>query len=314
MKSVVFMGTPDFAVPALQALIDSPEYDVKLVISQTDKPQGRKQIMTPPPVKQLALQYGLEVFQPTSLKSEDAFNKIADCAPDFIVVSAYGKILTKQILELPKYGCVNLHGSLLPKYRGAAPIQWSVINGDKVTGVTTMLMDVGIDTGDILFTSIKNIDENETAGEVFDALAELCPELLLKTMKALECGSVKPVKQDESSATYVSVLSKEMSIIDWNKSADTIHNLVRGLNPWPVARTNYKDKILKIYSTQICDKKTELPAGSVFTENGKIIVVCKDFTTLCLNEIQLEGSKRMCSEDFLRGHTFEKGFRFISEE
>lgn len=314
MKSVVFMGTPDFAVPALQALIDSPDYDVKLVVSQTDKPQGRKQILTPPPVKQLALQYNLEIFQPDTLKTDDAYQKIADCAPDFIVVSAYGKILTKKILDLPKYGCINLHGSLLPKYRGAAPIQWSVINGDKITGVTTMLMDVGIDTGDILLTSLKNIDENETAGEVFDALAALCPELLLKTMKALEEGSVVPVKQDETQATYVSVLSKDMSVIDWTKSADTIHNLIRGLNPWPIARTIFNGKILKVFSSQVCDKKYFLPAGSVFSENGKIIVVCADSTALYLNEIQLEGARRMSSEDFLRGHTFEKGYRFNSEE
>lgn len=314
MKSVVFMGTPDFAVPALQALIDSPDYDVKLVVSQTDKPQGRKQILTPPPVKQLALQYGLEVFQPTTLKTDESYNKIAECAPDFIVVSAYGKILTKRILDLPRYGCVNLHGSLLPKYRGAAPIQWSVINGDKVTGVTTMLMDVGIDTGDILLTEIKDIGENETAGEVFDALAALCPELLIKTMKALENGSITPEKQDESEATYVSVLSKEMSVIDWNKPADTIHNLVRGLNPWPVARTFYRGKILKIHSTRICERKVSLPAGSVIAENGELIVVCKDSNCVFLSEIQLEGSKRMSAEDFLRGHTFEMGFNFNSEE
>lgn len=308
------MGTPDFAVPALQALIDSPDYDVKLVISQTDKPQGRKQILTPPPVKQLALQYGLDIYQPVTLKTDEAFERIAACKPDFIVVSAYGKILTKRILDLPRYGCVNLHGSLLPKYRGAAPIQWSVINGDKLTGVTTMLMDVGIDTGDILLISPKEIGENETAGEVFDALAALCPELLIRTMKALEEGSITPVKQSDEDATYVSVLSKEMSVIDWNKPADTIHNLVRGLSPWPVARTTYNGKILKIYSTSKTDKRSDLPVGSVIVHNNELMVVCKDSSCLILNEIQLEGSKRMSAEDFLRGHTFEKGFTFSMEE
>ncbi len=310
MKSVVFMGTPDFAVPALQALIDSPDYDVKLVISQTDKPQGRKQILTPPPVKQLALRYGLEVYQPETLKSDEAFERISECNPDFIVVSAYGKILTKRILDLPRYGCVNLHGSLLPNYRGAAPIQWSVINGDKITGVTTMLMDAGIDTGDILLTSLKKIADNETAGEVFDALADLCPELLIKTLKGLENGEITPVKQDESQATYVSVLSKDMSIINWDNPADTIHNLIRGLNPWPVARTSYNGKILKIYSSCVVGKKYSLPFGTVIQDKDSVTVVCGDGNGLKLLEIQSEGSRRMTAEEFLRGHSFEQGFRF----
>ncbi|MBR3768462.1 MAG: methionyl-tRNA formyltransferase [Clostridia bacterium] len=314
MKSVVFMGTPDFAVPALEALINSPDYDVKLVISQTDKPQGRKQILTPPPVKQLALQYDVEVYQPDTLKTDEAYEKIASCSPDFIVVSAYGKILPKRILDIPVYGCVNLHGSLLPKYRGAAPIQWSVINGDEVTGVTTMLMDVGLDTGDILLTSEKTIDCNETAGEVFDALADLCPELLLETLEKLAAGAITPIKQNESEATYVSVLTKEMALIDWNKSADTIHNLVRGLNPWPVARTFYNNKILKIFKTTVCEKHISLPVGTVKTENNAIYVACGNNTVLSLDEIQLEGSKRMTAEDFLRGRSFEPGFSFVTEE
>ncbi len=314
MRSVIFMGTPDFAVPALKALIDSDDYDVKLVISQPDKPQGRKQILTPSPVKQLALQHGLEVYQPDSLKSEEAFDIINAFLPDFIVVSAYGKILPKKILDIPKFGCVNLHGSLLPQYRGAAPIQWSVINGDKVTGVTTMLMDVGLDTGDILLTAEKSIDEDETAGEVFDALAALCPELLIKTLKALEEKSVIPVKQDESKATYVSILSKDMALINWNDSAYTIHNLIRGLNPWPVARTVMNGKIFKIFSSKVCDKKSADSAGVVNISDGNIYVACGNSTVLQLKEVQMEGAKRMSAEDFLRGRTFEKGFSFITEE
>lgn len=310
MKSVVFMGTPDFAVPALRVLAESDEYDVKLVISQPDRPQGRKQILTPSPVKELALQFGLEMYQPENLKSDETFEIIREKAPDFIVVSAYGNILPKRILDIPKYGCVNLHGSLLPKYRGAAPIQWSVINGDKVTGVTTMLMDVGLDTGDILLKAEKIIREDETAGEVFDALADLCPELLIKTLKGLEEGSIVSVKQDNEAATYVSVLNKEMSVIDWTKSADTIHNLVRGLNPWPVARTFYNGKLLKIFKTTVIDKNSTHPAGSVVSENGRIIVTCGGSTVLSVEELQLEGAKRMSSQDFLRGHSFENGFSF----
>lgn len=313
MKSVIFMGTPDFAVPALQALIDSPDYDVKLVISQPDKPQGRKQVLTAPPVKQLALQYNIETYQPTTLKSDEAFEKIASFSPDFIIVSAYGKILPERILNIPVYGCVNLHGSLLPKYRGAAPIQWSVINGDEKTGVTTMLMDAGLDTGDILLVSEKIISEEETAGEVFDALAALCPELLIRTMKGLEDGSVIPVKQNEEEATYVSVLSKDMSVINWNDSAKNIHDLIRGTDPWPVARTFYNGKILKIYTSKVADGVFSGVAGEVRVDGGKIYVTCGEGTCLCLEDIQLEGSKRMSSEDFLRGRSFPKGYIFSEE-
>lgn len=314
MKTVVFMGTPDFAVPALKVLADSSDYDVKLVISQPDKPQGRKQILTPSPVKQLALQYGLEMYQPVNLKSDEAFEIIKSLAPDFIVVSAYGNILPKRILDIPKYGCVNLHGSLLPEYRGAAPIQWSVINGDKLTGVTTMLMDVGLDTGDILLTSEKVIGPDETAGEVFDALANLCPELLIKTLKALEEGSITPVKQDNEKATYVSVLKKEMSVINWTESASVIHNLIRGMNPWPVARTFFNGKVLKIYSSSVCADTSSLAVGSVKVKGDDIFVTCGEGSVLKLSEIQLEGSKRMTAAEFLRGRNFPEGFSFCSEE
>ena len=313
MKSVIFMGTPDFAVPALKSLIDSPKYDVKLVISQPDKPQGRKQILTASPVKQLALQHSIQVYQPETLKTDEVYEYLKQFTPDFIVVSAYGKILPERILKLPVYGCVNLHGSLLPAYRGAAPIQWSVINGDKKTGVTTMLMDAGLDTGDILMTSEKLISDNETAGEVFDALASLCPELLMLTLEGLENNTIKPVKQDSGKASYVSVLSKDMAVINWNKDAKTIHNLVRGMNPWPVARTFMNGKILKVFSTEVLQKLVDKIPGTVFVESGNIYVVCGNSTVLKLNEIQLEGSKRMAAEDFLRGHSFNEGFSFLAE-
>ena len=302
MNTVIFMGSPDFAVKALEALIASPDYDVKLVVSQTDKPQGRKQILTAPPVKQVALQNGIEVYQPKTLRTQEAYEKLNEIHPDFIVVSAYGKILPPEVLAIPKYGCVNLHGSLLPKYRGAAPIQWSVINGDKITGVTSMLMNEGLDTGDILLTSVTDIGDEETAGELFDRLASLCPALLLRTLEGLKNGSITPVKQNDDLATYVTMLSKDMALIDWNEPASVIHNKVRGLNPWPVAKTELSGKLLKIYSSRICDKKKNLPAGSLFSENGSLFAVCGAGSVLEITELQTEGAKRMGAADFLRGH------------
>ncbi len=310
MKSVVFMGTPDFAVPALKALIASDKYSVKLVVSQPDRPQGRKQILTSSPVKEVALQNNIDVYQPSSLKTEEAVQTVLRYSPDFIVVAAYGNILPKSILDIPRYGCVNLHGSLLPKYRGAAPIQWSIINGDKITGVTTMLMNEGLDTGDILLTAEKVIGDNETAGELFDSLSQMCPELLIKTLDALVDGKINPVKQNDSDASYVSVLDKRMAEIDWNKDARTIHNLIRGLNPWPVAKTSFNGKILKIFSSEVTAETSEKAVGSVKVKNNRLFVVCGDGILLRLDDLQLEGSKRMSSSDFLRGHSFEAGFIF----
>ena len=302
MKTVVFMGTPDFAVPALDALIRSEEYDVKLVVSQTDKPQGRKQLLTPSPVKELALRNGLEVYQPNTLKSDEAYETIAVCRPDFIVVSAYGKILPKRVLDLPRYGCVNLHGSLLPKYRGAAPVQWSVINGDAVSGVTTMLMDEGLDTGDMLLRETVPIGPEETAGELFDRLAALCPALLLKTLRGLAADEITPEPQDASQATYVGMLDKAMAEIDWSKEAGAIHDLIRGLNPWPVAKTRFDNKIFKIYASRVCGKPMRGDCGAVRAEDGRLFVCCGGGTALELTEVQLEGAKRMSASDFLRGH------------
>ena len=306
MKSVVFMGSPDFAVSALEALAQSPDYAVKLVISQTDKPQGRKQILTAPPVKQTALQYGLEVYQPASLRTDEAYEKIAALQPDFIVVSAYGKILPQRILDIPKYGCVNLHGSLLPKYRGAAPIQWSVLNGDKKTGVTSMLMNAGLDTGDILLTSETEIGENETAGELFDRLAALCPALLMETLQGLAEQTIVPQKQNEAEASYVTVLTKEMAEIDWNASAAEIHNKVRGLNPWPVAKTLYRGKLLKVFAGRPHSGRAAGEAGVLSSNNGRLFVSCGDCSEYEITELQLEGAKRMSAEEFLRGHSIDK--------
>lgn len=300
------MGSPDFAVKALEALIESPDYDVKLVVSQTDKPQGRKQILTAPPVKEVALRHNLPVYQPKTLRTEEAYQTIAAQEPDFIVVSAYGKILPQNVLDIPRYGCVNLHGSLLPKYRGAAPIQWSVINGDAETGVTSMLMNAGLDTGDILLTSKTPIGENETAGELFDRLASLCPDLLLKTLKGLEDGSVIPQKQNDADATFVSVLDKEMAVVDFDVPAAVLHNKIRGLNPWPVAKTVYGDKTFKIYAGRKTDRRVSGAPGTLHADGDRLFVACSDNEGYELTEVQLEGGKRMSAADFLRGHPAQK--------
>ncbi len=234
---IVYMGTPDFAVPALEKLAQSPDYTVAAVFTQPDKPKGRKMVMTPPDVKVCAEKLGIPVFQPSSMRSEEAYNSLKELNPDVIVVAAYGQILPKAVLDLPKFGCVNIHGSLLPKYRGAAPIQQSVLDGEKVTGVTTMLMDVGLDTGDILLKAETEIGENETAGELFDRLAVLGGELIIETLDKLKKGEITPQKQDESLATHTSKITKELCPIDFNMSAFEVHNKVRGLNPWPVAVT-----------------------------------------------------------------------------
>lgn len=304
MRTVVFMGTPDFAVPALLSLIESPDYDVKLVISQPDKPKGRKQEIVFSPVKEIAVKNGIEVYQPENLKSDEAFKKISSYSPDFIVVSAYGKILPQRVLDIPKYGCVNLHGSLLPRYRGAAPIQWSVINGDKKTGVTTMLMNAGLDTGDILLTGETEIFPEETAGELFDRLARLCPELLIKTLNGLYSGTIKPIPQNEEAASYVGMLTKDMALINWADTAEIIHNKVRGMNPWPIAKTKCVGKLLKIYECRVSALHTGGEAGEVFTQNGKIFVSCGENTSVEILELQLEGAKRLSAEVFLRGKSF----------
>lgn len=301
---VVFMGTPDFAVPSLQALCENG-YDVTLVVTQPDKPQGRKQVLTPSPVKEYAIAQNIPVFQPVSMKTQESFDMIASQTPDFIVVTAFGKILPKNILDLPKYACINVHGSLLPQYRGAAPIQWSVLNGDKKTGLTTMLMDVGLDTGDILMQEETEIPEDETAGELFDRLAVMTGPILLRTLDAFAKGEITPQKQQDENASYVSVLKKEMAVVDWNQPANVIHNLVRGMHPWPVAFTKLNGKTLKIHVSRVSEKIYGNAIGEVVCFDGNIFVRCGNDTCLQLLSIQLEGSKRMDADVFLRGRAIE---------
>lgn len=302
---IVFMGTPDFAAVVLQKLIDEG-FEVAAVFSRADKPKGRKQELCAPPVKEVALQYNIPVYQPESLKN-GALPIIAEYAPDAIVVAAYGRILPKCILDYPRLGCVNVHGSILPRHRGASPIQSAILSGDKVTGVTTMLMNEGIDTGDILEIAETEIGAFETAGELFDRLAEMGAQLVCHTLLELENGNITPVKQDDSQATYTAMISKEAARIDFNKTAKEICNLIRGMNPWPVAHTRLFGKLFKVYSAEICDEKTELLPGSVIKGEKELIVAAAEGTAIRLIEIQAEGGKRMSAAQFLAGHSVPAG-------
>ena len=298
------MGTPDFAVPCLERLVKE-NFEVVCVVTQPDKPKGRKQELTPSDVKVKALELNLHVYQPATLKTQEAYDYLNQFNADYIIVAAYGNILPKSILDMPKYACINVHGSLLPKYRGAAPIQRSVLAGDKVTGITTMLMNEGLDTGDILLKSQYEIDINATAGEVFDALAQSAPDLLIKTIDMFTKGEIVPEKQNDEQSTYAAMLSKDEAVIDWNKSALEIHNLIRGMSPWPVAYTFLEGKKLKIYSSRLTDAKTSLEVGKVKEDKDSILVACGDGMLLSLTSVQLEGSKRMDAKSFLLGHKID---------
>ena len=300
---IVFMGTPDFAVPSLQALIDAG-HDVCAVYTQPDKPQGRKQILTAPPVKTLALEHDIPVFQPNTLKNEDAQARLRELAPEVIIVVAYGKLLPKAVLDIPPHGCINVHGSLLPRWRGAAPIQWAVIAGDEMAGVTTMQMAEGLDTGDMLLTYETKVGEKETAGELFDRLAQSGAELLTQTLVKLD--EITPRPQDDAQSCYAHMLDKQMAVIDWSKSAHEIDCLIRGLNPWPVALTTLSGERLKVFAAEKANGNGE--PGTVLEADPKkgLTVACGE-GALRLTEIQLVGGKRMKATDFLRGHTIEVG-------
>lgn len=299
--NVVFMGTPDFAVPSLKAI--AKHHNVLAVFTQPDKPVGRKMVLTPPDVKVCAEELSIPVYQPVKLREGDNEKLIRELNPDVIVVVAYGQILPESILNIPKYGCINVHGSLLPKYRGAAPIQWSVLNGDEVTGVTTMYMEKGLDTGDILLTEEYKIGINETAGEVFDNLAMLGGELIIKTLDYAQKGMLNPVKQDDNLSTYAKMLDKSMCKIDFSKTNKEVHNKVRGLCPWPVASTVFNGKILKIFETRLADGKGK--PGEVICTNPFTVACGKG--AVVVNSVQLQGKKRMDSNAFLQGHKISIG-------
>ena len=300
---IVFMGTPDFAVPSLQALIDAG-HDVCAVYTQPDKPQGRKQILTAPPVKTLALEHDIPVFQPNTLKNEDEQARLRELAPEVIIVVAYGKLLPKAVLDIPPHGCINVHGSLLPRWRGAAPIQWAVIAGDEMAGVTTMQMAEGLDTGDMLLTYETKVGEKETAGELFDRLAQSGAELLTQTLVKLD--EITPRPQDDAQSCYAHMLDKQMAVIDWSKSAHEIDCLIRGLNPWPIALTTLSGERLKVFAAEKANGNGE--PGTVLEADPKkgLTVACGE-GALKLTEIQMVGGKRMKATDFLRGHAIEVG-------
>lgn len=303
---IVYMGTPDFAVLPLKALIEKG-YDVKGVFTQPDKPVGRKAILTPPPVKTLALESGIPVFQPTTLKDGEGVKILEELNPDVVIVVAYGKILPEDFLRYAKYGCINIHGSILPRYRGAAPIQRCVLDGEKYAGVTSMQMDEGLDTGDMLLKTVTEIGENETSGELFDRLAVMGADLLIETLEALEKGELKPEKQDDSKSTYASMLDKSMSPVDWAKSAREVHNQIRGLDPWPVAQTVLEGKNLKLFNSQLVDNEGNGVPGTIKITKKGLIVYCGDGNPVFIKEVQYEGKKRMAAADFFRGHPVAEG-------
>lgn len=301
---IVFMGTPDYAVPSLQKLIDE-HYEIAGVFTQPDKKVGRKQILTPSAVKELAERYELPVYQPQTLKDGSAYEILKSIAPDMIIVAAYGKILPKSILDLPKYGCVNVHASLLPKYRGAAPIQRAVLNGDEETGISIMQMDVGIDTGDLLYIVKTKIGINETSAELFDRLSVLGAEALIHTVKNIENGSAAAYKQ-EGESSYASMIDKSMSPIDWNRTAFEIHNQIRGLQAWPCAQTVICGKPVKIHASVLSDVGGGR-AGEVIRADKELIVSCGDGKCISVIRVQPAGKSKMDIRAFLAGNPVKPG-------
>lgn len=302
---VIFMGTPDFSVETLEALIEAG-HEVMLAVTQPDKPKGRGKSMQYPPVKEAALAHGIEVYQPRRIREAECVEYLKKYKADIMVVVAFGQILTKEILEMPKYGCVNVHASLLPKYRGAAPIQWAVINGEKVSGVTTMRMDEGIDTGDMILKEEVVLDKEETGGSLFERLARAGAALCVETLTAIEEGTATYTPQNHEEATHTTMIKKQLGEIDWSKSAQELEQLVRGLNPWPSAYTHLNGKTLKIWKASVLEKETGKEPGTI--EVGKnTIAVQTGKGMLQLEEIQLEGKKRMQTDAFLRGVSLETG-------
>lgn len=299
---IVFMGTPDFAAASLQKLIDEG-FDVVGVFTQPDKPKGRGMELSFSPVKELALSAGLPVYQPEKMRDGTALAILRELRPDILVVVAYGRILPDDMLALPRYGAVNVHGSLLPKYRGAAPIQWAVLNGDTVTGVSTMFLASEMDAGDIIYTDETEIGEFETAGELFDRLMDMGAELLVKTLRAIEDGSAPRTPQDHTQATYVKMLDKSISPIDWNKRPREIVKHIYGLQPWPVATMELEGKTFRVFGAAYTENRTEKTPGSVVSAgDAGIEIACADGKTLLVTELQAPGKKRMRAGDFLRGH------------
>ena len=303
---IVFMGTPDFAVGALEALVEAG-HEVAAVVTQPDKPKGRGKEMQQTPVKVCALKHNIEVFQPVKIKTPEAVEVLKGYGADLFVVAAFGQILSKEILEMPKFGCVNIHASLLPKYRGAAPIQWAILDGEKETGVTIMQMNEGLDTGDMLTKVIVPIEDTDTGESLFDKLAEAGAKLLIETIPQIEAGTVTPTPQDDSLSTYAKMIKKEMGLIDWKKEAVVLERLVRGMNSWPSAYTHFNGKTLKVWEAAVEAGNKSVAAGTVVEVTKDSIKVQTGADLLVLKQIQLEGKKRMDVAAFLLGYKVETG-------
>lgn len=303
---IVFMGTPDFAVPSLKELIN--KYGVEAVFTQPDRPKGRGKKLAFSPVKEEALKHDIKVYQPEKLKDEkEMIEMLKEMKPDFIIVVAFGQILTKEVLDIPKYGCINLHGSILPMYRGAAPINWAIMNGEKVSGNTTMLMDVGLDTGDMLLKDEVEITDDMTAGELYDILKERGGNLLVNTIEGLVNNTIIPEKQSDETF-YAKMLNKEMAKIDWNKSAKDIHNMIRGLNPWPVAHTLYDGSTMKIFESEVINKNSNEENGKIISVSKKGIEVSTGEGILLIKKMQFPNSKPLTVEQYINGHEVNKEF------
>lgn len=307
---VVFMGTPDFAVGTLEEIIKAG-HEVAGVVTQPDKPKGRGKTLMPTPVKEVAMKYELPVYQPKKVREPEFVEILRSLKPDVMVVAAFGQIISKEILEMPKYGCINVHASLLPAYRGAAPIQWAVINGEKESGVTIMQMDEGIDTGDMIEKVVVSIAEDETGGSLFEKLSQAGAKLCVKVLKALEEGKAVREKQPEESTTpYAKMIDKKMGAINWENSAKEIEQLIRGLNPWPSAYTKLQGKTLKIWRAAVLFEDSNDAPGQVVQVTKDSIVVQTGHGLLKILELQLEGKKRMDTASFLRGYTLKEGENF----
>lgn len=306
MANIVFMGTPEFAVPSLEALIK--EFDVKAVFTQPDRPKGRGKKMAFSPVKEVAIKNDIKVFQPVRIKNEPEFiGEIKKISPDFIIVVAFGQILPKEVLDIPKYGCINLHASLLPKYRGAAPINWAVINGEDKSGNTTMLMDVGLDTGDILLKEEVQITEEMTAGDLHDILMVNGGKLLVETIEGILHNKIKSIKQDEEKSNYASMLNKKMAKIDWSIESFHIVNLIRGLNPWPVAYCNFGDKVMKIYKAKDLEEKSNFEPGYIMEVSKNGLKVATGNGCILIDTIQFPGRKPLTVGEYIRGNKIDIG-------
>lgn len=303
---VVFMGTPEFSVGTLESLVEAG-HEVACVITQPDKPKGRGKAVQFPPVKEAALKHDIPVFQPVKVREPEFIEVLREINPDVIVVAAFGQILPKAILEMPKYGCVCVHASLLPKYRGAAPIQWAVIDGEKESGITTMQMDAGVDTGDMILKTVVPITDEETGGSLHDKLMVAGAKLCVETLRKLEDHTAVFEKQDDSLSNYVTILDKTIGNIDWNMPAIQIERLIRGLNPWPSAYTKMNQKTLKIWKAKVIDREADGEVGTIVEVAKDSIHVRTGKGILAITELQLEGKKRMPAEDFLRGVQIELG-------